>query len=93
MQSLINKSSEHTYRKKEVSNYIISPNAGFRLNLNRFTVDAKFLLSMLSKRGDVDNSIDVQSVAITPKYEKWSSSISNSFKLKPGVVMSVGYYF
>ena len=90
------KTIEHTYRNKENSNYLITPNAGLRLNFNKFAVDAKFLLSMLSKRGDVDNSIEIKSGVdpnMTSKTEEWSDAISNSFKLKPGVVMSVGYCF
>lgn len=87
---------EFTHRNKEATNYIISPNAGLRLNFNQFAVDAKFLLSMLSSRGDVDNLIERktgQQPNMTSTTTEWSDKLSNKFKLKPGVVMSVSYYF
>lgn len=86
---------EFTHSNKESSNYIISPNAGLRLNFNKLSIDAKFLLSMLSSRGDVDNSIERKTgelpnmSAITTE---WTDKISNKFKLKPGIVVSVSYY-
>lgn len=87
---------EYTHSSQESTNYIISPNAGLRLNFNQFTVDAKFLLSMLSSRGDVDNLVERktgQQPNMSSTTTEWSDKISNKFKLKPGVVMSVGYYF
>ncbi len=87
---------EYTHRSEESTNYIISPNAGLRLNFNQFTVDAKFLLSMLSSRGDVDNFVENktgQQPSMSSTTTEWSDKTSNKFKLKPAVVMSVGYYF
>lgn len=84
------------YRNKKTSNFIVSPNVGFRLRLNRFFIDAKFLTSMLSIRGDVDNRIetrkDLQSNIISNS-EEWTDDISNKFKLKPTVMMSMSYFF
>lgn len=87
---------ENTYLEKEITNYLISPNAGLRLNFNKISIDAKFLLSFLSKNGDIDNSIEIKE-GVAPNFnsttEEWTDNISSSFKLKPGVVMSVAYYF
>lgn len=90
------KNREYTYRETEITNYLISPTAGLRISLNKFAIDAKFLLTMLSKNGDEDNRIEIQkgvggNTNTQPK--EWTNSVSNSFKLKPGVVMSVAYYF
>ena len=88
------KNREYTYRQTESTNYLISPTAGLRISLNKFAVDAKFLLTMLSKNGDEDNRIDVQrGISGNTQPEEWTASVSNSFKLKPGVVMSMAYYF
>lgn len=87
---------ELAHRSEETSNYLIAPNAGFRLSFNKFTVDAKFLLSMLSMRGDVDNLIERKTGAqpnMNSTIKEWSDEISNKFKLKPGIVASVAYYF
>lgn len=85
-----------TYRNKETSNYVVSPNAGFRLRLNRFSIDAKFLLSMLSMRGDVDNRIESRKGVPsneTSTTDEWIDEISNKFKLKPAIMMSMSYFF
>lgn len=88
------KNREYTYRQTETTNYLISPTAGLRISLNKFAIDAKFLLTMLSKNGDEDNRIDVQrGISGNTQPEEWTASVSNSFKLKPGVVMSMAYYF
>ncbi len=87
---------EYTYRNMEATNYIVSPNAGFRFNFNQFTADAKFLLSMLSLRGDADNLMERKTGLqpnMTSTTTEWSDELSNKFKLKPGIVVSVGYYF
>lgn len=87
---------ELTHRSEETTNYLITPNAGLRLNFNKFTVDAKFLLSMLSKKGDVDSLTERKTGAqsnMNSSTKEWTDEISNKFKLKPGVVMSVAYYF
>lgn len=88
--------TELSYSNKENGNFIVSPNAGFSLNLNRFAVDAKFLLSMLSIKGDVDNRIERQKGVkpnITSTTKEWSDEISNNFKLKPAIMMSMSYFF
>ena len=86
---------EITDTEKETTNYLISPNAGFRLNFRSFAVDAKFLLTMLSKNGDTDGTIERrrgEQPNISSTTIEFSDKISNKFKLKPGVVMSVSYY-
>lgn len=91
-----NNTSELIYRNKKTHNYIFSPNAGLRFKLNRFAVDAKFLLSMLSTRGDVDNRVESKKHLesnVVSKTEEWSNHISNKFKLKPALMMSVSYFF
>jgi hypothetical protein len=77
-------------------NYIISPNVGMRLYFNKFAIDAKFLLSMISMRGDVDHSIETKKNLpsnIVSATEEWTDEISNKFKLKPAVIMSMSYFF
>lgn len=84
------------YRNKKTNNYIISPNIGMRFNLYRFSVDAKFLLSMLSMRGDVDHRIEAREPSVSSKVsitEEWTDEISNKFKLKPGIMVSMSYFF
>ena len=88
--------TDRTYRNKKTRNLITSPNAGFRLRLNRFFIDAKFLTSMLSIRGDVDNRIESRKYLqsnIVSTTEEWTDHISNKFKLKPTVMMSISYFF
>ncbi len=88
--------TELTYSNKRNNNYIVSPNAGFRLNLYRFAVDAKFLLSMLSIKGDVDNRVERRRGVkpnITTTTKEWSDEISNNFKLKPAIMVSMSYFF
>ena len=80
---------EFTYHNKETRNHIVSPSAGLRLNLNRFSIDAKVLLSMLSTKGDVDGSIEINKGM--PK--DWTDHISKKFKLKPGISISTSYFF
>lgn len=85
-----------TSLNKKTRNYIVSPNVGMRLYLNKFAIDAKFLLSMISTRGDVNHTIEAKknlqpsSVSTT---EEWTDEISNKFKLKPAVMMSMSYFF
>ena len=86
---------ELTHTEKKTSNYLISPNAGLRLNLGNLALDAKFLLTMLSKNGDTDGTIERrrgEQPNISSTTIEFSDKISNKFKLKPGVVMSVSYY-
>lgn len=85
-----------TSLNKKTSNYIISPNAGMRLYLNKFAIDAKFLLSMISTRGDVDHRIETKKNLpsnIVSTTEEWTDEISTKFKLKPGVMVSMSYFF
>ena len=85
-----------TSLSKKTRNIIISPNVGMRLYLNKFAIDAKFLLSMISTRGDVNHTIEAKknlqpsSVSTT---EEWTDEISNKFKLKPAVMVSMSYFF
>lgn len=84
------------YSNKSTRNFIISPNAGLRLSLGNFDIDAKFLLSMLSTRGDTDHRIVAQEPETSSKLsvsKEWTDQISNKFKLKPAVVMSMSYFF
>lgn len=88
--------AEITFSSKKTNNYIISPNAGMRLNFNRFSVDAKFLLSMLSRNGDVNNRITVKEPTSSSKVsitKEWTDDITNKFKLKPAVLISMAYFF
>lgn len=85
-----------SYSDKKTNNFIFSPNVGMRLKLNRFAVDAKFLLSFISRRGDVDYSIEMQKQLesnIVSSTEEWTDEISNKFKLKPAVMLSMSYFF
>lgn len=85
-----------TSLRKKTRNYIISPNAGMRLYLNKFAIDAKFLLSMVSSQGDVDHRIEARQNLqsnIVSTTEEWTDEISNKFKLKPAVMMSMSYFF
>lgn len=89
-------STELTSMNKKTRNYIISPNVGMRLYMNKFTIDAKFLLSMISTRGDVDHRIEAKKNLpsnIVSTTEEWTDEISNKFKLKPAVMMSMSYFF
>ncbi len=86
---------ELTHSEKKTSNYLISPNAGVRLNLGNLSIDAKFLLSMLSKNGDTDGTIERrrgEQSNISSTTTEFSDKISNKFKLKPGVTFSVSFY-
>ena len=88
--------AEITFRNKKSNNYIVSPNAGMRLNFYKFSVDAKFLLSMLSMNGDVDNHIEIREPASSGKVsvtKEWTDEVSNKFKLKPAVLVSMAYFF
>jgi len=86
---------ELTHSEKKTSNYLISPNAGLRLNLGNLALDAKFLLTMLSKNGDTDGTIERrrgEQSNISSTTTEFSDKISNKFKLKPGVAFSVSFY-
>ena len=88
--------AELTFYDKKTRNYIISPNVGLRLKWKRVSIDTKFLLSMLSIRGYVDNRIEAREPSISSKVsitKEWTDHISNKFKLKPGVVISTSYFF
>ena len=88
--------TDMTSMYKKTRNYIISPNVGMRLYFNKFAIDAKFLLSMISMRGDVDHSIETKKNLpsnIVSATEEWTDEISNKFKLKPAVIMSMSYFF
>lgn len=90
------KNREYTYRETEMTNYLLSPTAGLRLNLNKFTLDAKLLLSMRFRNGDEENRVETQRGVTQSPYiqtEEWTNSVSSSFKLKPAVVVSMAYYF
>lgn len=87
---------ELTHRSKKTTNYLIGPNAGLRLNFNKFSIDAKFLLSMLSMRGDVENMTEKKTGEqpnMSSTTKEWTDELSNNFKLKPGAMVSVSYYF
>ena len=86
---------ELTHTEKRTSNYLISPNAGLRLNFGNFAVDGKFLLTMLSTNGNIDGNIEKrrgQQSNISSTTTEFSDKISNKFKLKPGVAVSVSFY-
>ena len=60
-----------------------------------FAVDGKFLLTMLSTNGNIDGNIEKrrgQQSNISSTTNEYTDKISNKFKLKPGVVMSVSFY-
>ena len=87
---------EDSFREKRTKNFVVSPNAGFRLRLNKVYVDAKVLMSMLSMRGDLEKQTETQRNATSndvtnTKYT--TESISNKFKLKPAVLISMGVFF
>ncbi|NLC49991.1 MAG: hypothetical protein GX762_06450 [Bacteroidales bacterium] len=85
-----------TSLNKKTRNYVISPNVGMRLYFNKFAIDTKFLLSMISSRGDVDHRIEAKknlTSNIVSTTEEWTDEISTKFKLKPAVMMSVSYFF
>lgn len=85
-----------TFLNKKTRNIIISPNVGTRVYLNKFAIDAKFLLSMISTRGDIDHRIEARNNLpsnIVSTTEEWTDQISNKFKLKPAVMMSMSYFF
>ena len=96
-----NSGADHTdtddvFKEKKTRNFVVSPTAGFRLRLNRVYVDAKFLLSMLSLRGDVHNITETRRYAVSNEVkfkEDITESISNKFKLKPAVVISMSFFF
>lgn len=86
---------EYIFRDKKNSGYVVSPTAGMRLNLNRFSVDAKFLLSMVSTSGDVNNSIEIRKGKqpnLNSTTKEWTDHISSNFKLKPGIAVSISYF-
>lgn len=86
---------EITHTDKKTTNYLISPNAGVRLNFGNLAFDAKFLLSMLSKNGDTDGTIERRSGEqsnISSTTTEFSDKISSKFKLKPAVAFSVSFY-
>lgn len=88
-------STDLTSMNKKTRNYIISPNVGMRLYMNKFAIDGKFLLSMMSIRGDVDHRIEAKKNLPSNLLiaEEWTDEISNKFKLKPAAMMSVSYFF
>lgn len=86
---------EYTHSEKKTSNYLISPNAGLRFNLGNLSLDGKFLLTMLSTSGDIDSTVERrrgQQSNTSSTTTEFTDKISNKFKLKPGVVMSVSFY-
>ena len=86
---------ELTHTQKKTSNYLISPNAGLRLNLGNLSLDGKFLLTMLSTNGDIDTTVERrrgEQSNISSTTTEFSDKISNKFKVKPGVVLSVSFY-
>ena len=86
---------ELTHTQKKTSNYLIAPNAGVRFNLGNFSIDGKFLLTMLSTNGDIDTTVERRRGTqsnISSTTNEYTDKISNKFKLKPGVVMSVSFY-
>ena len=88
--------SDHTFRDIKNLNFVVSPNVGMRVNVNKFSIDAKFLLSMLSMRGDVDNLIEAKEPALSSAIStsrEWTEDISNKFKLKMGIMVSMSYFF
>ena len=88
--------TDDVFKERKTKNFVVSPNAGFRLRFNRVYVDAKFLLSMLSLRGDVHNVIETRRSATTSseiKKDDFTETLSNKFKLKPAVVMSMSFFF
>lgn len=91
----IYRSTEITYRDTKSSHYLINPNAGLRLHLHNFSIDAKCMFSLQSKRGDVDNLVKLENTSgeTTSTTTEWSEQMSNKFKIKPGLVMSMSYYF
>ena len=87
---------EDSFREKKTRNFVVSPNAGFRLRFNKVHIDAKFLMSMLSMRGDLEKQTETQRNATSNDVRniKYTvESISNNFKLKPAVVVSMSYFF
>lgn len=86
---------ELTHTQKKTSNYLIAPNAGVRFNLGNLSLDGKFLLTMLSTNGDIDTTVERRRGTqsnISSTTNEYTDKISNKFKLKPGVVMSVSFY-
>ncbi len=87
---------EDSFREKSTTNFVVTPNAGFRLRLNKVYVDAKFLLSMLSMRGDLEKQTETLRNAVSNDVTNTKytiESISNKFKLKPAVLISMGVFF
>lgn len=94
--SNLSNASDHTFRDMKNLNFVVSPNVGMRVNVNKFSIDAKFLLSMLSMRGDIDNRIEAKEPALSSAISisrEWTEDISNKFKLKLGIMMSMSYFF
>ena len=85
-----------TFRDRQSRNYVVSPNAGLRMRFNRFSIDAKFLLSMLSIQGDVDNRIESKKNLqsdIKSTTDEWTDELSDKLMLKSGIMMSISYFF
>ncbi len=88
--------TDDIFKERKTSNFVVSPNAGFRLRFNRVYIDAKLLLSMLSMRGDVYNMIKTRrnsATGVEINLEESTETLSNKFKLKPSVVISTSFFF
>ena len=84
------------FKERNTKNFVVSPSAGFRLRFSRVYVDAKFLLSMLSMRGDEYNVIKTRrnsATGVEINLEESTETLSNKFKLKPAVVISTSFFF